>query len=215
MNKLLFIISFAVAMAMLTTAYADQRIDRDSNNCHIAPDPNDDDAEIDVPCTLFAARVIRYVNVDGVRVANGSLSGIYRVPLGTANTKHPSLVPNSSGDIFLVGSANTRVVDDNYITAAGTQCNLVRSNYQENTGGDDQNQTEYTTNDWDSTVTWVGYETEDGEVMPIFDLNNDEFDYNEDGVVDLSDFSIYRKEYKNTQIGLWKIATNCRNAATQ
>lgn len=215
MNKLLFTLSLAVAMSFLATAYADQRCDMDTQNCHISLDPNDDDTEIDVSAAIFNAQVNRYVDADGLRKANGSYHGEIRVPLGNARVRPDLLVPNTAGDIFMVGSANTRYLRGDYITAANTACNLVRSNYQENTGSDDQNQTEYTTNNWDLTVTWLGYEGIDGEVRPNFTFTDLEFDYNEDGVVDLSDFSIFIKEYRTTEVGIWKVAMNCRSAIAQ
>jgi hypothetical protein len=40
------------------------------------------------------------------------------------------------------------------VVAVNTACNLTRSNFQENTGSDDQNQTQYTTNDWTLSMQW-------------------------------------------------------------
>lgn len=209
MKKCLFVYALMIfTMIAGTFAYADQRCDMDTQNCHISLDPNDDDTEIDVPASIYSAQVNRYVDGDGVRKANGSYRGYIEVPLASADVRPPLLIPHSSGDIFTKGNANTRQLTDKYVVAANTQCNLVRSNFQENTGSDDQNQIQYTSNDWELSVTWHGYK--EADAPDEFDITDDAFDLNIDGVVDLDDFSIYRARLFKYNIGIWYVAMNCR-----
>ncbi len=138
MRKLLALtLTIWLAVFIAATAQADQRCDMDTQNCHVSLDPNDDDTEIDVPASIYNAQVNRYV-VDGVRKANGSYHGFIKISLN-GQVLPPLLKANSGADIFTKGNANTRVLGDEFITAQNTECNLVRSNFQENTGSDDPN----------------------------------------------------------------------------
>lgn len=139
---LMFVMSFGV--------FADQRIDRDTNNCHISLDPNDDDTEMDLSCTELNSGVYREVNADGVRIANGWYFGFIRVPLDQAVNGEYFV---EGQDIYRKGQ-DSAAADKPYVVAANTSCNLVRSNYQQNTGSDDQNQTEYVSNDYELKLKW-------------------------------------------------------------
>lgn len=161
-----FIATLVVFFLFSANAYADQRCDMDTDNCHLSLDPNDDDTEVDVPAsTLSSVGVSRSV-VDGVRVADCWYTGTLRYPLdkGFASTY---LVEGA--DIYRQGK-DANIADANYIVAANTACNCTRSNYQENTGSDDQNQTEYTTNDWELRLQWYNkyFDTRLGQLMGMW-----------------------------------------------
>ena len=194
---------------------ADQRIDSDTQNCHIAPDPNDADAEMDTGCVHYSAQVNRYLDANGVRKAQGSYNGKLKLLMSNARVNPSQIVPISSGDFILVGSDNTRTmrVGVETTTANNTDCDLVRTNYQQNTGSDDQNQTEYSTNDWDLSVSWVGFEDTNGNLLPDFNFTEIESDLNADGIVDVADLLIYLDS--NSNIGVWDVSLNCRNGVEQ
>lgn len=209
---------YLLQFLLLTTVFtasvnADQRCDMDTQNCHISLDPNDDDTEIDVPAAMYNAQVNRYV-VDGARRANGSYHGFIKFPMNTTGVRPPLLQPYSAADIFTKGNANTRTLDDKFIVAQNTACNLVRSNFQENTGSDDQNQTQYTSNDWDLSVTWYRLEDKKGKKIKVFSFDDDDWDLNDDGIVNLNDLFIYRSKFSDVY-SVWYVAMNCRGGSAQ
>lgn len=201
------------ALFLTFNAHSDQRCDMDTQNCHISLDPNDDDTEIDVPASIYSAQVNRYV-IDGVRNANGSYHGFIKIP-ANGLVLPPLLKANSYSDIFTKGNANTRPLDDKFVVAQNTECNLVRSNFQENTGSDDQNQTQYTSNDWDLSVKWQRLENKKGKEIEVFTFDDDDFDLNEDGIVNFADLAIYKSEIQEDIYFVWYVAMNCRRGIAQ
>ena len=158
MKKQLLIIAAVTAFAFSSNVFADQRMETWQGLCHFAYDPADSDNEV------------YFGGCENVIDTYDAGDGQGRLAKGTSRTSakynstdktYNSLM--TGGKILLKGADSDKEIypDDEY-TASNTTCEMVTSNYD--AGADDNNETVYSTNDWNLEVRAV---TSDSE------MNND------------------------------------------
>jgi len=152
----LFVI--ANMMYFSSNALADQRFETNTNFCHFAGDPEDDDNE------AFLS------GCENSLIAHDAADGNGRLVDGTATVSHDynlsektypvwATKPNPRGYgqpelvmVLLKGADVERSSYRQHRSAVNIPCEMVTSNY--NANNDDQNETVYSTNDWNLSVVW-------------------------------------------------------------
>lgn len=124
-------------VAMPFSVMADQRFENWQGICHFNYDANNDDNE--VYFSNCKNTIDTYDDGNGT-LAFGS-SSVKETYIVEKNTYPKGLV---DGNVFLKGNAST--AGDKY-EVSNTTCVMVTSNY--NADADDNNETVYTTNDWE------------------------------------------------------------------
>ena len=146
MKKHLLIIAAVMAFAFSSNIYADQRMETWQGLCHFAYDAADSDNEV------YFANCVNVIDTYDAGDGQG------RLAKGTSRTSaHYNAIDKTynslmvGGKILLKGADadNTIYPDDTY-TTSNTTCEMVTSNY--NAGADDNNETVYSTNDWNLEV---------------------------------------------------------------
>ena len=151
----------AVLLLIPFAAVADQRFETWQGLCHFAYDPADDDNEI------YFANCINTIDTYDAGDGQG------RLAYGAARTKQTYDITKGTypGDII---SNNIKlkgvdsVAGDDYLIS-NTDCVMVTSNY--NAGADDNNETEYRTNDWELEVVLSPIAKRPNDMVLVYQLN--------------------------------------------
>lgn len=190
MKKFLIIM---MLFAVPFVAEADQRFETWQGLCHFAYDPNDDDNEV-----YFANCDNSIVTHQGV--AHGHTRTIQ---------KGGSPIGQSYEAKRLIGAATNADYYPGY-TVSNTACVMVTSNYD--AGADDNNETVYTTNDWDLTIAKWEQVFQDIEIQDLVATVTSggydaAMDFNNDGEVNYLDINIHRRHATNNV----RYELHCRN----
>lgn len=119
---------------------ADQRFEMDGGYCHFNYDVNNADNEV-----YFANCKSIIDTHDGV--ARGHTNVTVKYDTNDRTLPMDLIGSNARTGINLRGAgANSSVYGEELYTVSNATCNMVTANY--NAGADDQNETEYTTTDW-------------------------------------------------------------------
>lgn len=150
-----------VSILLTFNASADQRFESWQGLCHFAYDPNDDDNEV------YFANCINDINTYDAADGQG------RLAYGSANVERKYFLHNGNApkvtDLRLKGSDASNLYPDGEYTTQNTDCVMVTSNYD--AGADDNNETEYRTNDWDLTIKMSDINKEDKTFKMQYDLS--------------------------------------------
>jgi len=186
-----------LAILLSFNAVADQRFETWQGLCHFAYDVNDDDNEV------YFANCTNTIDTFDAQDGQGRLA--YGSSITTKKYNVQSNTLKLAGFKAKLKGADTdpEKYDDDYTSTPDTPCIMVTSNYD--AGNDDNNETVYVTNDWDLVIK---PKFKDGE----FSFKKMKYDLNGDGVVNLSDFSIYRASIRNIKI---TYELSCRGGVAQ
>ena len=144
----LMALAFFIGSGIAQCAHADQRFETWQGLCHFAYDTNDDDNEV------YFANCKNTINTQDAGDGQGRLA--YGESVTTARYRLDDKVYKGivNGDSWQRGAdADPNLYPDGmqYKLAANTACVMVTSNYD--AGNDDNNETVYTTNDWNMEIT--------------------------------------------------------------
>ena len=166
MKYLIFII--ALAVTFINPVYADPRIEAEQDLCHFPYNPDDTDNEV-YSWSCDDADLIQRVDAAGNNIVSGSAKESREYELTDLTFPQKAYLLLTGSDADPVKYPDGDGFRTGYITATGSACAMVTSNYDAGAGAN--NQTEYTSNDWNIEIIINRYEYQTDLMRYDYSLN--------------------------------------------